>query len=532
MKWGFFKKNNKNYPGDQYSREYIDEILASLVKENDLTKIPNAFKFLLTSSKELKERSAGVLQNCVLKLSSVQLLRLDKLFRERTSIDWTYDWRNESPENLLLSTFTEETKVSILGLCTFHPNGYFREKALNLLAAYSSGQELPFLILRCNDWVSEVREKAGTFVEKRIVTNYDHHLVNNLPLIFQLNNSERENHRFLFEKVVNLLSQTESVPSLEQGTKSEIRQIRFFCYKVMIYSKMFTKKILVNFLKLEKQPHLRLLLFNEIISDISKAEFVEYYPILKKDKFPMIRARVLEVLYALDPAHSKSELENALFDKSGVIRSTARFLLTKKNVTDFPPYYINKITQNPRGNLRVTILGLGEVGNKIHVNLMIPFLRHQNVGIVKAAIHAIAMLDADDYKIVFIEMLDHDHKGVSKEAKKSLLKTYYKDDKDTLYRLYLKSNNIHTKYNVALLLCSLPKWDAIPYIIEFYVNKGNDDIYSLGNLQLSRWIINFNRSFEAPNKSQIDSIRQAINRFGSKLERSEKRHLEFFIKGF
>lgn len=532
MKWGFFKKKNTNYPGDQYSRDYIDEILASLVKENDLTKIPVAFTFLLTKSKELKERSAGVLQNCVLKLSSVQLLRLDKLFRERTSIDWTYDWTNESPEKLLLSTFTEETKLAILGLCTFHPNGYFREKALNLLAAYSSGQELPFLILRCNDWVNEVREKAETYVENRIVANYDRHLVNNLPLIFQLNNSERESHRFLFEKVVNLLSQTESLPSLEQGTKSEIRQIRFFCYKVMIYSKMFTKKILVNYLKLEKQPQLRLLLFNEIISDISKAEFVEYYPILKKDKFPIIRARVLEVLYALVPAHSKSELENALFDKSGVIRSTARFFLTKKDVTDFSPYYINKIIENPRGNLRGTLLGLGEVGNKNHVKLMIPFLRHQNVGIVKAAIHAIAMLDAVEYKDAFIEMLNHEHKGVSKEAKKSLLKTNYKGDKDTLYRLYMNSNNLHTRDNSAILLCSLPKWDAIQYIVEFYANKEESNIHLLGKSQLSRWINNFNRSFEQPTKSQLDSIKQAISRLGSVLEKNKTKYLEFCIKGY
>jgi len=532
MKWGFFKKKNTNYPGDHYSQNYVDEILASLVEENDLTKIPIAFAFLLTSSKELKERSAGVLQDCVLKLSNIQLLRLDKLFRERTSIDWIYDWRNESPENLLLPTFTEETKLTILGVCTFHPNGYFREKALNLLATYSSGQELPFLILRCNDWVSEVREKARTYVENRIVFKYVDHFVSNLPLVFKLNSSEKENQRFLFEKIVNLLSKKESLPYLDLGTKSEITQIRLFCYKVIIYSKMVTKKMLLNYMKLEKLPHSRLLLFNEIISDISKGEFDEYFPILKKDKFPIIRAKVLELLYILDPAHSKGELENALFDKSGVIRSTARFLLTKKNVTDLLPYYIRKITENPKENLRGTILGLGEVGNENHVNLIVPFFKHRNVGIVKAAIHAIAMLDAEHYKNVFLEMLDHEHKCVSKEAQKSLFSSYYKEEKDTIYRLYMYSHHLHTRYNAAILLCSLPKWDAILYIIEFYANKKEIEIHLLGKSRFSRWVDNFNRSFEAPTKSQIDSIKQALNKFGSHLEKSETKYLEFCIKGF
>ncbi|MFD3447634.1 HEAT repeat domain-containing protein [Microbacteriaceae bacterium 4G12] len=532
MKWGFFKKENTNYSGNQYSQNYIDEILTSIVKENDLTKIPTAFEFLLTNSVELKERTAGVLQASISKLSNIQLVRLDKLFRERTSIDWTYDWRNESPENLLLSDFTKETKLTILGLCTFHPNGYFREKALSLLARHSSGQELPFLIIRCNDWVSEVKEKARKYVENRIIFKYVDHFVNHLPLIFKLKRSEREDHRFIFEKVVKLLLQKESLPSLEQGTKSEITQIRFFCYKILIYSKMITKKMLINYLKLEKQPHSRLLLFNEITSDIGREEFDEYYPILKKDKFPMIRARVLELLYALDLAHSKIELVSALFDKSGVIRSTARFLLTKNNVTDLVPYYVCKITENPKENLRGTILGLGEVGNKSHVSLIVPFLKHPNVGIVKATICAIAMLDAEHYKDIFLKMLDHEHKSVSKEAKKSLFSSYYKEEKDAIYRLYMYSNNLHARYNAAILLCSLSKWDAIQYIIEFYANKKESDICLLGKSQLSRWIINFNRSFEAPTKSQIDSIKQAVSRFGSELERNEKRYIEFSIKGF
>jgi len=51
-------------------------------------------------------------------------------------------------------------------------------------------------------------------------------------------------------------------------------------------------------------------------------------------------------------------------------------------------------------------------------------------------------------------------------------------------------------------------------------------------LKTKNKIVNFNRSFEQPTKSQIDYFKQAITRFGSKLEKSEIRHLEFFIKGF
>ncbi|CAH2713630.1 hypothetical protein BACCIP111895_00766 [Neobacillus rhizosphaerae] len=532
MKWGFFKKKQTNYPADQYSKDYINEILEALKDENEITKIPISFSFLLTSSEKLKLRTAKVLLESVSKLNNSHLFKLDKIFRERTSFDWTYDWKNESPKNLLLPTMSEDEKLTILGFCTFHPNGYFREKALHDLDSFSSGKELPYLILRCNDWVREVRETAKKYVESRISIKYVEHLVQNLPLIFQLKNAERDDHSELFEKVVNLLSQKESLPFIDQGTKSEISKIRYFCYKVIIYSKMFNKKMLVNYLKAEREPHSRLLLFNEIINDISQDEFNEYYSILKKDKFPMIRAKILERYYSFYPDQSTCELEKALVDKSGAIRSIARFLLKKQNITNFAPYYEEFIKQKSNVNLRGAILGLGEVGNTEQVKLIIPFIKDNRVGIVKAAIRSIMMIDANKYIDNFIEMLNHEHKGVSKEAMRCLLTTSCANKKDFLDRIYNQSNYEHTKYNAAILLCSLPKWESIQYIIEFYVNKTDSNIYNLGRSQFTNWLANFNRTFDTPSRTQVEAIKKILDQFGNDLEKSEKRHIEFCIKGF
>lgn len=532
MEWFFFQKKKTYYPADQYSKDYINEILEALKDKNEITKIPISFSFLLTSSEELKIRTAKVLQESISTLNKSQLHKLDNIFRERTSLDWSYDWKEESPKNLLSPSMSEDEKLSILGLCSSHPNGYFREKALHELNSFSSGEELSYLILRCNDWVREVRETAKKYLENRLTIKYVDHLVQNLPLIFQLRDAERDNHSELFEKVVMLLSQKESLPSIDQGTKSEISKIRYFCYKVIIYSNMFNKEMLVNYLKAEREPHSRLLLFNEIINDISQDEFIEYYSILKKDKFPMIRAKVLERYYSFYPDQSTGELEKALVDKSGAIRSIARFLLKKQNITNFAPYYEEFIKQNSNVNLRGAILGLVEVGNFEHVELILPFLKDNRVGIVKAAIRGIMMIDADKYKDKFIEMLNHEHRGVSKEAMRCLLPTSYANKKDILYRIYNQSYYEHTKYNVAIILCSLPKWESIRYIIEFYVNKTDSDIYNLGRSQFTNWLANFNRTFDAPSRTQVEAIKKILEQCGSELEKSEKRHIEFCIKGF
>lgn len=517
-------------PADRYSKDYIENVLQPINKY-ELSKVPIIFSLLLTNSNELKVRATKVLLESIPMLNNLELSKLDHLFRERTSLDWPYDWKNESPENLLLPGMTEEEKIIILGLCSLHPNGYFREKALNLLGAYESGKEFPFLIIRCNDWVREVRETARMYIENRLTTKNVKYIVHNLPLFFKLKNSKRNDQNNLFDQVVHLLSKKESLPFLDKGTKSPISKTRYFCYQILIYTNIFDKKLLFHYLKLEKEPYYRLFLLNEIMKEISMNEFTEYYSTLKRDKFPIIRARALEKYYSLYPEKSIHELENALLDKSGTIRSLARFLLKKQNDTDLASFYSRNIL-NGNKNLLGAILGLGEVGNKEHVTLIIPFLNHENISIIKATIHAILLLDGERHKEKFIKMLNHHHKGISKAAKRAIAAVYYTNMKDELYRLYMESSYAHAKYNAALLLCSLPKWEAINYILQFYFDTDHKDISNLGELQYINWLAHFNRTFDSPSKIQIDSIKNLIEKNKSKLEKANIKELEFLIKGF
>ncbi|WP_070120912.1 HEAT repeat domain-containing protein [Bacillus marinisedimentorum] len=532
MSWDFFKKSKKDYPADQYSNQYKDEVLHSIVMDNDLTKVPIAFSFLLTHSNDLKKRTVEALHLCLSQLTSKEVLALDTLFRNRTSMDWSYDWKNESPKNLYFSDISDDEKVTVLGLGTFHPNGFFREKALKLLGAFETGREVPFLLLRCNDWVFEVRNIAKSLIHNRIKVSYAEQIVKHLPIVFKLKNSNRVDHSVLIEKVVTLLLQQEAVPFLHKGTKSKDNKIRYFSYKIMIYSNMFKRSSLVEYLKLEKEPHSRLLLFNEIMNDINENEFNAYYSILKRDKFPKIRAEVLLKSYTFNPHQSREDLEKALFDKSGTIRSIARFLLKKLGITDFASYYIKVINHPHNENLRGALLGIGEVGDKNHIEAVLPFLESEKAGNVKAAIRAISMLDANNYRSEFIKMLSHDHNGIAKEARKALQKTFYNDKVNEIYRVYKEGKTPHSKYNAAILLASLPKWDSIRFIIEFYVNHNDDSISDYGKLQLVKWIAAFNRTFSAPSKEQEASIRQALMRYGSELDEEDRRHIEFYLKGF
>lgn len=522
MKWPFFNKKSY-YPADNYSKEYIEEVL-NYTQVSLLTKIPAIFELLLTSSPELKMRAAQVLYKYVSPLNILELSRLDSLFREHTSLHWSYDWKKENPESLFIPNMSEEEKTVILGLCSFHPNGYFREKALHKLAQQNTGKELPYLLLRYNDWVQEIRRPAEQYVESRLTEQHLKEIVKCLPYIINNENSNA------FKKAVQLLTEKQSFPYLDKGTDSKVRSIRLACYQMMMFLNVINKESLIKYYSKEKEPSLRLFIFNEWTRDLTVDDFTSYYPLLKRDKSPTIRLKVLENVNFYFLSESFKQLEAALLDKSRAMRVYARFLITKHDTSyDFAKYYSQMITAHKSAHK--AILGLGEVGRKEHVELIAPYLKHHNVAIVKAAIRALAMLDGETYKSSFADLLNCKHRGISKAATKAIATLNYEDMKESLYTLYEDTIYDHTKNNTALLLSSLPKWQAIIYIIKFSVNAEDDEISRLGKRKLERWTAHYNRSFVLPTKQQIESIKTLLFKYGNDLEQQQMYAIESCIKG-
>lgn len=61
---------------------------------------------------------------------------------------------------------------SLLAIASFHGNGFVRERAVALLALQTDGFELPFLLIRCNDWVERVHEIAFAAAAARVQSDY------------------------------------------------------------------------------------------------------------------------------------------------------------------------------------------------------------------------------------------------------------------------------------------------------------------------------------------------------------------------
>lgn len=88
-------------------------------------------------------------------------IKIDLQMREKTSIEWSVAWRDIKPEDFLLPKMTASEKRAVLIFASFHPNGYFREKAVKRLADYSLS--LPYILLRVNDWAEPPERFTSRF---------------------------------------------------------------------------------------------------------------------------------------------------------------------------------------------------------------------------------------------------------------------------------------------------------------------------------------------------------------------------------
>lgn len=55
---------------------------------------------------------------------------------------------------------------------------------------------------------------------------------------------------------------------------------------------------------------------------------------------------------------------------------------------------------------------------------------------------------------------------------------------------------------------------------------------SFRRITVYNWLANFNRTFDAPTRTQVESLKKILAQCGCDLEKSEKMQIEFCIKGF
>lgn len=431
-------------------------------KENLL---PTIYCYLTSSNVKTVAQAAHAIAGYMNRQDFSGICRLGDRFKETTSMEWSIDWKNFDINSI--RTESAEDRLWVLRLGTFHPNGYYREKCIREIK--DDRAFLPYAILRLNDWVKEVRSAAeDTCLSATEFTTPE--IISLLPYLEKVKNGVRANSAAIAELEKTIAESASKQPILFDKTfiRENDEKTRKSVYQFLTTNKILSKEDVNSIFSMEKSGQIQNLLMTILIEkyELSLSELDEYL----NSKSVNLQKKALEQKYNLLKGYWDG-LENLLLSRSLKIREMTRFILEKHTEIDAKAYYVEHLESACK---KVCIQGIGECGTAQDAEILKPYLEDSDPGIVKASIHAIALLLKEDAIEIYRRFLPDSRESVAHQAYKEIAAYNLSCGAENLYNLCLTTQSEFMKEKYAYRLLKEPVWEALPYILMLY--SSDDEI--------------------------------------------------------
>ena len=511
-----------------YHEHCKSESIIEIQKAGDWRTVPDLLRFVFS---EHSVAAMAAVEALMAKVPPSQFPLLEDLIRQ---IDYFYrgdPWFSHKPEIVKeISALPGNTTV-FLGLATFNTSGYVRQAAIEQLASCRTGEELPFLILRTNDWVEQVRALAYALVEKRLTPSYAGHFARNLALIERLTICSRANHSGLVARVKNLLQRPECAEQLFSGTESADLANRRVCFRWALEQGSNASLSMIK----------RAMCDKDVVVSMAAARAIRLLPdsaerqeLLQGLRWHSLHAVRREYLYALATTRTPDalvELKQFLLDDSRSLREAARFYLAWQAPLDFNVFYKQALAQAGEFPPPAALLGIGETGAKQDAALLLPYLEKHSVAIVKSALRALNKLDGERYVSTFLEYLTHPQPGLTKEVADALLDKAALIPSETLWKIVSLDNPPHARLNALKLIYAKDQWENLPYLIHA-CSLPDEQVSNKAQDYLSQWLRRYKYTFVPTNANQIKRVKDALLLNKNVLPQATVECLNWIMKDF
>jgi HEAT repeat protein len=440
-----------------------------------------------------------------------------------------HGWRKLRPSGLRRFE-TSEFAASLLGLASFHNDGYVREAAVNSLSALDDGQELPFLLIRLNDWVVPVRDAAARAISARLRPEYATHFLRNLRLVLRLQACGRTN-RALVDSVCELLRKPECREVLQSGMKSGDRALRRASFQLAAGAEQSVRAVIVKAALTDQDSVARAWAVRRFLPDVAANELPSVAIPMLCDRFMPVRRDALWALATKCPELATEPLKRALVDRHVGMREVARHFLSGDAMLDVRHFYLEAMEAGEARTLAAVICGLGEAGKPADASLVVPFFTAPEPGIRRAAVYAVGKLNAEPFGARLIRLLADEMPGVSREALKALTATARHQPLEELWRLFTSEQRVFVRRNALMLILHFGKWQKLTPIL---LACADNDVRLSGLAQnaLRDWLRNYNRSFAEPTRADFEKIQDALARTEANLPCGAAKQIRACLKDY
>ena len=324
----------------------------------------------------------------------------------------------------LVTVSQEPQGLVVLLAASLHHSGYVRQAAVQLLDKWSlqtpveagleAGAELPFLLLRLNDWVGPVQLAAVAAVEQRLVAAYAPQLVRCIYLVEQLATYRRRDHELVLQALRRFLS-VAGRPALLAGLTATDRLVQRHCFTRLLEDGAMDARALVLAGLASSDTLVRVWAARAARRRLYGPELVEALGQARRDRAVPVR---MEAVYAFIDDHP--ELQVLLLDPCKSIRETVRFYIRKHATIDFAALYRQALRTATPARLAIILLALGETGSKSDAGCLLPYTTHAQLRVRKAALHALSQLDPETAAPILFAALSDPHRGVARTVWEAL----------------------------------------------------------------------------------------------------------------
>ncbi len=328
----------------------------------------------------------------------------------------------------------ESASAPIVALGSMHRSGYVREAAVRLLATRTDGAELPYLLLRLNDWVPEVRAFAERAVRDRLVAAYSKHFVACLGITEALRAGRRVTHKDLLGEIDRLLSEEAAWEAVFEGLHSKSPAVRRASARIAVRR---GDAVLVLRAATSRDPVVAAIGAKAVGATWTPEALREVVPQMRRAS-PGVRWRALGAVCDRLPGEAESFLRESLLDSSVSVRELARYRWERVGLPalDFAAFYRDALSGGGVAELRgrvaraggrkvtvgaalaVAVRGLAETGSERDGALFEGFLHHSNGAVRAAAISGLGRCGGPAWHAALEAAMDDACTRVAAEARR------------------------------------------------------------------------------------------------------------------
>lgn len=420
------------------------------------------------SDKQLQIDIATANEKLLRDISVKKLVWLSENFRFWKDEYYACDHDKRCIDRKKLIHLTDSQYLVTLKLGTFASNGYYRQQCMEQLR--DAEGSLPFLILRMNDWVAPIREKAYDLSRERMQGCGLYEFFQSLPMLEKVKNARRRSdaqicsleiqaENLIRHKFQSLLHET-----LDEIPKFEI-QIKNAVYRFINKNPVLDRAQTEHLLALERTGYGQMLLILAIFCHYHYDDRLAAKYLCSKSA--VVRYHTL--VYRYEQEHDAwPGLKDMLLDSSKRIRDYAGYILKKCTDMDIAAFYRKELDRNVS---KTVLSGIGTYGVKSDIDLIRPYLEDERQQICKAALDAFGKLAESDGDEIYWRFLFDIRPVIARQAYRCIQKCRIPYGALRLYEAYIQTPSDQISDYLLHLLMNEPSWARLPYLLMLYCNE-------------------------------------------------------------